>query len=317
MNRLVEGWDARRLHVTANLLRSALVIAACAVLGACSNGRGSVAESPPVGEGPTVPAPDPEPEPEPEPEPQPEPEPEPQPDPEPEPPPEPEPQENASAFAGFWTGRVVEEPDRELKGVALANRAGDVHLVVIREHDDHEDPMFVLYGVLCCETEHEQDLDGYRFLDTRKERAELEIELREGRLEGRFELRDRDYEFVLEPSAAYDESLDLASLAGVYTTTLNERFGRAATLTMTLDPSGAITGSYSNGCIVEGNASIADTALNMVQLEIEMSECGGMRRRWNGDYRGLGILLRNQLAGDIFYHSLVGPTWLGPLTTAR
>jgi hypothetical protein len=64
----------------------------------------------------------------------------------------------------------------------------------------------------------------------------------------------------------------------------------------------------------------------MVRLNLELSDCGGLQssRRWNGKYSGLGIFLRNAVSPsdpsrrqDIFYHSVVGPTWLGPLDVGR
>ena len=54
----------------------------------------------------------------------------------------------------------------------------------------------------------------------------------------------------------------------------------------------------------------------MVELQIDLANCGsrGSQKAWNGAYAGLGVLLGGD---DIFYHSVIGPTWLGPQSVER
>jgi hypothetical protein len=208
-------------------------------------------------------------------------------------------------------------------GVALVDLSGDLQLLVL---EDGASPQFVLHGNLCCERRADGRVDGQRYLETRERKSVLEVQLTGGRLTGNFNFRDRDYEFSLSPENVYREALTLPSLAGVYTRTTNQAFGPPLTLTITIDANGAVSGSHSNGCVFGGSASIPNASRNMVLLNIEVSDCGSFQssRRWNGEYRGLGILLRNTAspgAGssreDVFYHSLVGPTWFGPFDVAR
>lgn len=208
-------------------------------------------------------------------------------------------------------------------GIALVDLSGDLQLLVL---EDGESPQFVLHGNLCCESRVDGRVDGHRYLDTRERNADLEVVLSGGRLTGKFNFRDRDYEFSLSPDNVYREALTLQSLAGVYTRTTNQPFGPPTTLTLTVGANGTVTGSHSNGCVFGGSASIPNASRNMVLLNIEVTDCGSFQssRRWNGEYRGLGILLRNAASPsdgstreDIFYHSLVGPTWFGPFDVGR
>ena len=95
----------------------------------------------------------------------------------------------------------------------------------------------------------------------------------------------------------------------------NSIFGEEVTLTVTIESNGTLTGSYSNGCVFNGNASIPDAAHNMVRLQIDLANCGsqGSSKQWNGAYTGLGLLTGD----DVFYHSVIGPTWLGPQSVER
>jgi hypothetical protein len=311
------------------------VLTLAALLSGCSNGRGSVGEAgvgttPP----PSVPTPIPEPTPDPTPAPAepppspaptpPEPTPTPSPTPTPPPPPAPTPEPEGSALAGYWKGRVTDEDSgRERNGVALVDLSGDLQLLVL---EDGQNPEFVLHGTLCCEPKADGKVDAHRYLETRDNNVDLEMESSNRRLTGKFKFRGRDYEFNLSPDDVYREGLTLQSLAGVYTRTTNQRLGPPLTLTLTINANGTVSGSHSNGCVFGGSASIPNASRNMVLLNIELTDCGSFQssRRWNGEYRGLGVLLRNATSPtdgstreDIFYHSLVGPTWFGPFDVAR
>ena len=57
-----------------------------------------------------------------------------------------------------------------------------------------------------------------------------------------------------------------------------------------------------------------------------MTGCGdaiGSSRQWNGKYEGVGLLLPDSpmpgtpSQADVFFHSAVGPTWLGPQSVGR
>jgi hypothetical protein len=68
--------------------------------------------------------------------------------------------------------------------------------------------------------------------------------------------------------------------------------------------------------VFNGSAAIPDASHNMVRLQIDLANCGsrGSQKAWNGSYAGLGVLLSGD---DIFYHSVIGPTWLGPQSVQR
>lgn len=304
---------------------SALFIALIASSG-CSNGRGSVAEQAsgetPAPSVPAVPQPAPPEEPAPEPSPEPEPEPEPLPEPEPEPA-TPVPEE--AALAGYWLGDVVDrDPQRARKAVGFVDPDGAIQLYVLRDNDD---PDFVMHGELCCASSLEKSLAAHRYLNEREDRAQLEVRASSNQLRGAFEFRGRAYELTLNANDAYAQRLTLSQLAGVYSGSAPKAGpGRAGTITLTIDPDGAVSGSHSNGCTIAGTASLPAPARNMVSLDVEITGCGalGSARRWNGSYRGLGVQLRNVTspssgAGrvDVFHFSLVGPTWFGAFTLEK
>jgi hypothetical protein len=206
------------------------------------------------------------------------------------------------------------------EAVAMIDHTGDTQFMVLATSSD-QDPQFVLHGNLCCDVTNENDeIAGKRFLSRDNEDAELKIQRSSDALSGEMKFRKRDYTFNLTFSSEYQSGLTLQSLAGVYTQSVG-----LSTLTLTIDPSGQLTGAHSNGCDLNGSVTIPEATRNMVEVSYEMSGCGGLgsSRDWNGRYAGVGMLLPNStLPGspsqaDVFYHSAVGPTWFGPQSVGR
>lgn len=195
-------------------------------------------------------------------------------------------------------------------------------MVLSDEDGDHGD--FVLYGNLCCAASFDNVVAGKRFSDDRNDQGKIKIALSGDSLIGEIELRKDRYEIRLKPSAEYARPLTLQDLAGVYT---QSRLLFATTMTLSIDANGRLTGSNANGCAFNGSVSIPNPQRNMVRMQVEMSSCGSSgfsEKQWNGSYNGLGLLLRNAVSSqnttarqDIFYHSVVGPTWLGPQSVER
>lgn len=219
-------------------------------------------------------------------------------------------------MAGYWKGMAIEEnSDRRFDAVALIDAQGNAQWLLTRQ-GTFDDDGFVLFGNVCCELQFEDDVTGKELGETRTRDASIEADLDGGVLEGQLDFDRHDYSFTLSPSAEYNRAVSLAALAGVYTRREGTLFGEEVTLTVTIESNGRLTGSYSNGCVFNGNASIPDAAHNMVQLQIDLANCGshGSSKQWNGAYAGLGVLL----SGDVvFYHSVIGPTWFGPQSVER
>jgi hypothetical protein len=273
-----------------------LAAIAFAVLAACSNGRGSVSDPAggPVNQPPpppTIPPPSP-------------------------PPPDPEPEPTSSAMAGYWKGTATEEDsDRTFDAVALIDAEGNAQWLLTRD-GLFEDSGFVVFANVCCEAEFSDRVTGKELAETRTREADIAAQVDGGTLSGELEFDDEDYVFTLQAAPDYNRSVSLAALAGVYSRRSTTIFGEEVTLTVTIDANGQLTGSYSNGCVFNGSASIPDAAHNMVRLQIDLANCGsrGSEKQWNGAYSGLGLLLAGD---DVFYHSVVGPTWLGPQSVER
>ncbi len=180
-----------------------------------------------------------------------------------------------------------------------------------------EDDGFVVFANVCCESQFENDdLTGKELREDNTREAGISVEVTGGALSGELHFHRDDYRFALNAAAEYNRSVSLAALAGVYTRSESSILGEQVTLTVTIEANGQLTGSYSNGCVFNGNASIPDTSHNMVQLQIDLANCGsrGSSKQWNGAYTGLGLLLSDNA---VFYHSVIGPTWLGPQAVER
>lgn len=220
-------------------------------------------------------------------------------------------------MAGYWKGTAIEEDsDRQFEAVALIDAEGNAQWLLARDGvlDDHS---FVLFGNVCCEAQFDDDVTGKELGETRTRDSSIEAQVEGGVLSGELRFDRDDYRFTLNASPDFGRAVSLATLAGVYTRRESSIFGEEVTLTVTIDANGQLTGSYSNGCVFNGQASIPDASHNMVRLQIDLANCGSSRgssKAWNGAYTGLGVLLSDDA---VFYHSVIGPTWLGPQSVER
>lgn len=269
-------------------------IALVLTLGACSNGRGSLDDpaSAPVETPPDSP-PSPSP-------------------PTPSPPPPP-PQ---AASIGYWIGELKPERGRNLGARAFVTSAGDIHLIVSERRPASSPPEFVVYGNVCCGTAVDAELQSIRYLSSTVDAARFRATVSNDVMSGEVGIRDADYEFTLSRSARPPNPLAPAELAGTYTITRLVIIGVGTTYAITIDPSGELNGSQTNGCIYNGTAQIAEAAYHLVRLDVQVSNCprvigSGVA---NGNYSGLGVLEND---GRTFLHSLVGPTWLGQQPVVR
>jgi hypothetical protein len=229
-------------------------------------------------------------------------------------------------LAGYWTG-PVKLKGRNSTGRALIAANGDMHLIVSDTGGLAAAPQLVVHGNVCCQAKVKLDLPARRALDARTDTAKFEAEVEGNTLAGKFKIRGDDYDFELARSARYNDTLALADLAGTFTRSVVVLLGPSTTYTVTLDTTGRLIGSHTNGCVYSGAATVPDAPRNIVKLNVQLSNCpssisgsGSM----NGSYSGLGILLRDVAApsnplmrADVLYHSLVGPAWLGSQAVER
>jgi hypothetical protein len=219
---------------------------------------------------------------------------------------------------------VIDERNEDPRaGVAFVDRDGRTHVAVLEEASDG----FLVYGEACCDASVEADFGGERYLRSDDESSEVKAELASGRLVGELEFRNREYQFSLAPDRASSQSLALQDLTGVYTRNMPQLIGPPATLTITIDANGRLTGSHTNGCVFNGATAIPDAARNMIRFEVQIDSCGSQfssSRRWNGAYTGLGVLLRDApvpgnagATEDTLEFSLIGPTWFGLLSVGK
>lgn len=238
-------------------------------------------------------------------------------------------------MAGYWRGTAIDDDtERTWTAVALIAPSGEAQWIIVRnpeededDDDDASDDGFVLHGDVCCEAELDMNIAAKELGDTRARDARLRVELDGGALRGEIDFQRNDFEFTLNPSSGFDQPLTLAELAGVYTRSTVTLLGSQITMTVTIDANGQLSGSHSNGCTFNGTASIPDASRSLVSLQVQLDGCGNTlasSKQWNGEYRGLGILLRDAvspsnplLREDVLYHSTVGPAWLGPQSVGK
>jgi len=180
---------------------------------------------------------------------------------------------------------------------------------------------FVIHGDVCCGSGFQITASGESLGTGLRSASQLSGSLSSGMLVGSFDFGGKPYSFSLAASPVYSQSLTLQDLAGVYSNTPPAIIGvPAATSSIAVAVDGTVTGSQASGCLLNGNVSIPNTAHNLFRLHLQISNCGvqsvfGPR---NGDYDGLGVLLRDAVTFDqpevkrqVFYYSLIGPVWLG------
>jgi hypothetical protein len=219
-------------------------------------------------------------------------------------------------MAGYWKGTATEQDSgRTFDAVALIDAEGNAQWLLTRGALFGNDG-FVVTTNVCCEAQFEDDATGKNLGETSTRDASVSVAVDGAAISGELQFRGDRYRFTLNAAPDYNRSLSLADLAGVYTRRDDTIFGEEVTLTLTIEANGSLTGSYSNGCVFNGTAAIPDAAHNMVQLQIDLANCGshGSSKAWNGSYAGLGVLLAGD---DTFYHSVIGPTWLGPQSVER
>lgn len=219
-------------------------------------------------------------------------------------------------MAGYWKGTATEEDsNRRYDAVALIDADGNAQWLLTRTGLLGREG-FVISADVCCESQFNDEATGILLGETRTRDARVNAEVDGNSLDGELRIRGDDYQFTLDKSSDYDRSVSLATLAGVYTQSTQTILGEQVTLTVTIDANGELSGSYSNGCVFNGDASIPDASHNMVRLQIDLANCGsqGSSKAWNGAYSGLGVLLSGNA---VFYHSVIGPTWFGPQSVER
>jgi hypothetical protein len=299
-------------------------------LAACSNGSGSLSDAPSTATAQT-PTPEPTPTPTPTtPTPPPPTTPEPPP-PTPPPPATPEPPPPApaptSALTGYWYGTLEPKSGGQLDMRAMIAANGDAQFIAMGTNGLSASAEFVVYGNVCCDSKLDLELSSKRYLNDRENKAEVKAELKSGKLSGKIKIRGDEYELSIDRLSRYDESVALAELAGTYTRTTVFFLGPTSTYTVTVDPSGQLTGSHTNGCVYNGTVTLPDAPRNLMKLNVEIKNCpksisgsGSM----NGTYSGMGVLFRNAASPsdatkrtDIFFHSLIGAAWLGHQPTER
>lgn len=91
----------------------------------------------------------------------------------------------------------------------------------------------------------------------------------------------------LSYDAIYDRDVTLADLSANWTRLL----ANGATLTLSIDSAGNITGSDTSGCVYNGTATLIDPGQNLFRLDVEITDsdqCGNV-----GDYTGYAALFDN------------------------
>lgn len=78
------------------------------------------------------------------------------------------------------------------------------------------------------------------------------------------------------------------------------------TTTMSIDVTGAITGSDTDGCVYNGTISIIDASVNIYGLTMSASSCGV----YNGAYGGYAVIEDDTVPNDILVYTLSNANYI-------
>jgi len=234
-------------------------------------------------------------------------------------------------LAGVWGGTVTDTLTQPTPkgGTMFADESGEFQLVFGPPFPGAHDPPLIVYGNACCQAQIETSATVSKLNRTGQAnlnehtQVRLSLSIQARRLTGSFEYEGRRLSFDLERFTAYPSRLTMTDLAGVYS-------GRYAVSdiprgwTLTIQSTGAVTGSDEYGCNWLGAASIANTNQNMFQLELDAQGCvAAPGAPANGEYHGLGFFGTNAATEerypgqDAIQFNLVGPLWFGGQALAR
>ena len=87
------------------------------------------------------------------------------------------------------------------------------------------------------------------------------------------------FSFDVPYDPAFEQSSSTARVQGVYTTNL----GTGYTLTIAIDATGQVTGNDTNGCNLAGNISSSHPAVDYYDVVLDVSACGNIDGRYNGN----------------------------------
>jgi hypothetical protein len=117
--------------------------------------------------------------------------------------------------------------------------------------------------------------------------------------------------FALQYQSEYESGSGLDQISGVWFFDLASSGGGIYSVSLDIDPNGAIFGVNTAGCVFSGQMSTIDVRYNTYRPNIMISECGA----FNGDYSGLAFisdlgtgqskLLNLSVSNDVFAFATV------------
>ncbi|MEJ2142937.1 MAG: hypothetical protein P8Y24_11385, partial [Gammaproteobacteria bacterium] len=111
-------------------------------------------------------------------------------------------------------------------------------------------------------------------------------------------------------SMDYSELTDRGAFLAVIDSNWSEELSGGKITTLSIDATGVINGSDTDGCVYNGAIQIPDEKINIYKIELNLSICGEL----DGNYSGLGFTS----AGDtIFQFSISNPDHFINLTLSR
>ena len=238
---------------------------------------------------------------------------------------------SVAPVAGYWKGAVTDPFSSNLKSATLfAEASGEFQLHISPLPPNPTGPIFgfglpfIIYGIACCEASATVSATAKNMDQTLDAPVQLTLDVQPTALTGAFEFEGRRFTFDLARASIDPARLTLNDLAGVYSGSYSSYINTPKGWTLTIQSTGAVTGSDDYGCNWLGTAAVANTAQNMFRLEVEAEGCGAMQLApSSGTYTGFGVLSRNRAnptrypGQDVIEFNLVGPIWFGQQMLAR
>lgn len=188
---------------------------------------------------------------------------------------------STSELAGIWQGTVTQSAGTA-STIGLIRRNGEYHFLSGNE-TSYTTGNFQISGDRFSGSGPEYDDAGVEIVALSGDFVSKQSLSGVGRVNG-----VQTSSFELNYDSIYERGSSLARVVGTYSDT-----DGTYTETYTIDSSGDITGSDTDGCVINGQISIVNSAYNDYGIQLTVSNCA-----ISGNYTGAAVLLDDEEMDD-------------------
>ena len=170
-------------------------------------------------------------------------------------------------MAGYWKGTATRRGfESQHDAVALIDADGNAQWLLTRTGFLAGQTVSWCPPTSAASRSSSDDVTGKSLARRGLTMRGIDAEVDGNALSGELRFRGDDYEFTLSSIGRVRPQRFAGHARRCVHAAHETILGEEVTLTVTIDASGQLNGSYSNGCVFNGVASIPDASHNMVQL---------------------------------------------------